>query len=130
MLLIPVLKKPPASRALRALAAGLLSFSVGVQLVGSFAYDVRSWNARVSYPVTVPGERGPVIVLEESDASALVANVEGALALEPIRMDVDVLKYRHRLWSIRDNPLIYYATHFSEARARKRRMTEAFISKW
>ncbi len=37
-----------------------------------------------------------------------------------IRMDVNLKPFRRRLWSIRDSQLVYYATHFAEARRVKK----------
>ncbi len=78
----------------RRVAFGLaLAYSVFVQALGAFAYDLDGWNARV---------------------------VDG------VARDVDRPEFRRRLWSISDSPILYYATHWTEARKRR----AAWIDNW
>ncbi|MGD9644360.1 MAG: hypothetical protein AB7U73_01525 [Pirellulales bacterium] len=36
--------------------------------------------------------------------------------VDGVRQNIDLPEYRHRLWSWRDNPIRYYATHFESSR--------------
>ncbi|MBX9791898.1 MAG: hypothetical protein K2Y37_23490 [Pirellulales bacterium] len=80
----------PQRRVARRLVCGALAvalaWSIGVQTLGAFAYDLAGWNAKL---------------------------VDG------VRQDIDRPEYRHRLWSWRDNPIFYYATHFAESRQQR-----------
>jgi hypothetical protein len=40
---------------------------------------------------------------------------------------VDVPAYRYRLWSVGDNPILYYLLNFSEARKRRHLTVEKFL---
>lgn len=84
------------SAARRRLAWGcfalLVAWSIGVQTLGAFAYDLAGWNARV---------------------------VDG------VPQDIDRPEYRHRIWSVRDNPILYYATHFTTSQAERARRVQA-----
>lgn len=70
----------------------LVAWSIGMQTLGAFAYDLAGWNARV---------------------------VDG------VPQDIDRPQYRHRIWSWRDNPISFYATHFTASRAERARRVQA-----
>lgn len=70
----------------------LVAWSIGVQTLGAFAYDLAGWNARV---------------------------VDG------VPQDIDRPEYRHRIWSWRDNPILFYATHFTTSQAERARRVQA-----
>ncbi len=117
LLILPVadriLSRPPA----RWTFAGLALWSLALQFLGAFAYDQDGWNARArGYEVRVPGELKPRVAASPAEAEALASRTRGEVTGRH-RMDVDRAEYRHRLWSLRDNPIAYYALHFSESRA-------------
>jgi hypothetical protein len=70
----------------------LVAWSIGVQTLGAFAYDLAGWNGRV------------------------VAGVS---------QDIDRPEFRHRIWSWRDNPILFYATHFTTSQAERARRVQA-----
>ncbi len=74
-------------------AALLLAWSIGVQALGAFCYDVIGWNAK---------------------------QIEGVVA------DIDQPRFRYRLWSLTDSPLVYYLTNTSEARTNRKKIAEAW----
>jgi hypothetical protein len=118
LLLLPALEKIDPQPSLRRAYYGLLIYSVGVQLLGAFAYNNDSWDARVAYQVRIPGRADPLRVLEESEGVALIKANPGSSG-ELVELDVDIAEHRHRLWSLSDSPLAYFTSHFGEARRKK-----------
>jgi hypothetical protein len=123
VLLIPVVGRILESPAPRRILLGLVAWSVGVQFLGAFAYDQEGWNARAEgVEVRVPGRKKPVVAATSEAAAAL-----GGEFLGPHRLDVDQPEHRARLWSVRDNPIAYYASRFGESRACKRAAIRRFL---
>jgi len=118
LLLLPALERVERQRPLQGAYFGLLIYSVGVQLIGAFAYNNDSWDARVAYQVRIPGRTDPLRVLEEAEGVALVRANPGSSG-ELVELDIDVAEHRHRLWSLSDSPLAYFTSHFGEARRKK-----------
>jgi hypothetical protein len=118
LLLLPALERIERQRPLQLAYYGLLAFSVGVQVIGAFAYNNDSWDDRLAYQVHIPGREEPVRVLEEAEGVALIRANPGSRG-ELVYLDIDVAEHRHRLWSISDSPLPYFASHFGEARRKK-----------
>jgi hypothetical protein len=47
--------------------------------------------------------------------------------IEPREQSVDSPAYRHRLWSVIDNPILYYLTHAESARVRRQETIATFF---
>jgi len=89
----------------------LLAWSIGVQVIGAFAYDVVGWNYRwLGYRVQMPGRPTPVTVTDSAELHYALG--QGASSLGQIQGDIDLPQYRYRLWSVRDNEIGYYLKHF------------------
>lgn len=106
------------------LAVLLAGWSIGIQILGAFAYDVLSWNCREGLVVRLPDGRA-IPVDSQQEAVALVRQTGGAV--QRVYMDVDQRPWRWRLWSLRDNPIWYYLTHFRESRQRKRQLIQSVL---
>ncbi|MDW8036720.1 MAG: hypothetical protein RMI90_01620, partial [Thermoguttaceae bacterium] len=100
----------------------LAGWSIGVQILGAFAYDVVSWNCREGLVVRLPDGRAVPVTTKE-EAAQLARQTGGAVQL--VLMDVDQRPWRARLWSIRDNPIWYYLTHFAQSRQRKHQLMQS-----
>lgn len=109
---------------LAALAGVLAVWSLGVQILGAFAYDVVSWNCREGLVVRLPDGRA-VPAADKEEAVALVRQTGGAV--QRVLMDVDQRPWRSRLWSVRDNPIWYYLTHFAQSRQRKHQLMQSVV---
>lgn len=109
---------------LRNLFVAALIWSVGVQVIGAYAYDTLGWNAREAYAVQLPG--GRVRAFFDPGRAAALARQANA-AVQPIRLDVDRKCNRWRLWSVADSQLLYYLTHFQESCRSKRQLTEDWL---
>ena len=105
----------------------LVAWSVGVQVLGAFAYNLRDWNARVAgYAVQVPGRQAPEIVADRPAADRLIESSGGRVA-GVVRLDVNSLEHRHRLWSWRDQQIGYYLRNFAPSRRVKRQMMQRWF---
>jgi hypothetical protein len=132
-LLLTLFVAPTLATILRArwLLAGfatLVAWSVAVQFVGAFAYDLMDWNARpAEYAVQVPGRPKPEIVSDRATAERLVQDLGGRI-VGVTRQDVNALEHRHRLWSVEDNQIAHYVRNFAATRRNKREMMERWLA--
>ena len=94
-----------------------VAWSICVQVLGAVAFDITGWNNRVAFVVSQPG-KSPVRVFGQLP-KALVPLPPGT-KVERVDLDVDLPANRARLWSLADSQLVYYLSHFSEARANRR----------
>ncbi len=128
-LLFPVADRLLARPVARRVFGGLILWSIGVQVLGAFAYDQDGWNARAQgYEVRLPGEKHPSVA-PTREAAERLARDKGGEILGEHRLDVDLPEYRGRLWSAADNPIGYYAAHFLESRAVKKARLRAFLER-
>jgi hypothetical protein len=105
-----------ATRSLWRVCFGLaLVWSVFTAAVGATAYDLLGWNAREAYAVEDPSTGATSVLADATDARAQAAALH--TAIKGIRMDVDSPHFHERLMSWSDSPLVYYTTHFAQARA-------------
>lgn len=105
----------------------LVAWSVAVQFVGAFAYDLMDWNARpADYAVQVPGRHEPEIVPDRAAAERLVQGAGGRI-VGITRLDVNVPEHRHRLWSVEDNQIAHYVRNFGAARRAKHDMMRRWL---
>ena len=120
VLAIPAMDWLFARRWALAGAGVLLGWSVLVQVVGAFAYDVSSWNAGVDrFEVLLPGQKTPAVISDAQRLEEVLARYPGAQVNE-IRLDIDEPRNRHRLWSVRNSQILYYLQNFSECCAKRR----------
>ncbi len=124
-LAIPVAEKVRDLAALRWSFAGLFLWSVGVQVLGAYAYDVTGWNGRAVYDVILPADQ-PKRTFDDSALAASFARERGG-RVEPRSLSVDDPIYRSRLWSVTDNPIGYYLLEFSSSRKRREEVRTQFL---
>ncbi|HOE66598.1 MAG TPA: hypothetical protein PLO62_08720 [Candidatus Hydrogenedentes bacterium] len=124
--LVPVMPDIRRRRLLLAVFVALLAWSVGVQFLGAFAYDINGWNRRVATTLRLPDRADLVVVADREEVERLKA-IPGVMALSEEGQDVDSPRYRHRLWSWRDNQIGYHALHFTEGRMARRAQYEPLL---
>lgn len=95
----------------------LLSYSIVVQVLGAWCFDISGWNAREGFWLRT--HAGDARLLIKDPALSDNWPPPPGSEIEVVDMDVDFPPYRHRLWSFRDSQLAYYATHTAQARARR-----------
>jgi hypothetical protein len=109
----------------RPVFAGLLAYSVGVQVLGAYVFDLVGWNARVLWHVATPDGSEPMKFRDKASAERFARQHGGRLG--SVTQNIDHPKYRGRLWSLVDSPLVYYLSHIPEARAQRRKVIEQFL---
>lgn len=107
------------SRVAQAAFALLLAWSVFVQALGALAYDMEGWNARRGYAVRSADGRSTTYTVSRREAEELAALL-GTQA-QPATLNIDFQPHTSRLWSLADNQIGYYLTHFRQAREQRRR---------
>jgi hypothetical protein len=122
---IPIAEEIRQRRVLAVAFAVCLSWSVAVQVIGAFAYDVTGWNARALFAVVVPGKERPLLFSDPAEARREAWATGGSI--QTGNFSVDSYEANHRLWNIRDSQILYYFEHFWEARKLKRAAAEAFL---
>lgn len=118
LFLIPVMGAILRRRELLAMYVPLVAWSIFVQVLGAFAYNLEGWNARRAFLVQGPGVEQPFETYDPEVAAAWRGRPR--TTVQPIVKNVDRPEYRYRLWELGDSQIVYYATHWSEARRRKR----------
>jgi len=126
VLLVPAVDRLWRHKVLLGAFGALLAWSMFVQVIGAFAYDPASWNAKRQYEVSVPGRSQPVVVSGDAEARHL-ARIPGARLLNVRNMDVDLPAYRYRLWTLADSQVLYCLSNFGESRALKRETVAHWI---
>ena len=122
----PVAGVVSSSRVLKTVFAGLLAYSVGVQVLGAFAYDVVGWDGRFIWEVVPPGTSERLSFDDRVAARRFVRERGGRV--DEHALNVDEPAYRRRLWSVTDSPLVYYFVRFSAARDTRQRVTAEFLT--
>ncbi|MBN1606437.1 MAG: hypothetical protein JW940_07370 [Polyangiaceae bacterium] len=110
----------------RTVFGSLLAYSVGVQVIGAYVFDLEGWNAPVMWQVATPDGSEPMRFEDEARARRFAREHGGRVG--SITLNIDKPKYRGRLWSLSDSPLVHYLANISESRARRRQVIERFLS--
>jgi hypothetical protein len=110
----------------RLAVVGVLAvWSLGAQAVGALAYDVRGWNGRWVYEVVDDAQETRASYDDRASAEEH-ARVQGG-RVQSRELNVDKPEHRHRLWSLRDNPIGYYLQNWSRIRARRQQDVVQFM---
>jgi hypothetical protein len=127
LLLIPVADAVFRRRWLAGVAAVLLVWSIGVQILGAWAYNLSGWNQKYTASLAVPGRREPLVVHHQSLVQR--SRETGAKLLSQESVDIDQPANRGRLWSVSDCQILHYLRHFNAERASKREMVRQWIQR-
>jgi hypothetical protein len=122
---LPIVERVRAGRFLKASFALLLCWSVGVQILGAFAYDVAGWNDRTVYQVIQPGTEARIAYEDETSAARHVREYGGRVEL--VHQNIDLPVSRMRLWSLGDSPILYYLSRFATGSEARKKYTEDFL---
>lgn len=127
LLVVPAAGWILASAWRRATFGALVAWSIAVQAIGAFAYDGSGWNARPALHVLLP--TGETVKVPEEEAVPLVRGRGGRVVGREV-MEIAQPPWRHRLWSLRDSQIAYYAARFGPAREIRRRSSRGWIAGW
>lgn len=126
LLVVPVVDILAPSRLARAALALSLAWSVGLQALGAFAFDMEGWNARTGVRVRLPS--GEVVTGTEDELEGAVA--AGGTVIDSVPMNIGDPAFRHRLWSVRDGQIAYSLAHAAEIREKRRADAAGWIAWW
>jgi hypothetical protein len=99
--------------------AALLIWSIVVQFVGAYAYDVVGWNNRaIAYQIQWSDGTNLTLPADQTDASRIADEYPGA-SIREVQANIDTRQYRSRLWSVPDNPIFYYIENLKKSRINK-----------
>jgi hypothetical protein len=126
LFILPVLESATATTVRKAVFGVALVFSIFVQALGAFSYD-KLWNERELFLVRLPNQPEPVTLLSEEKARAMARQHQGVLVGTKY-CNIDFPECRDRLWSIRDNLILYQLENYRQARAR--RLPSGWTSLW
>lgn len=127
-LAIPVVEQLRRRRILGVVVAVLLLWSVGVQALGAYVYDVGGWNNRDGFiPRYTDNRRDPALFTDH--ATAMRYCQPRGCGVVPVRMNVDHPQYNRRLWSLRDNPILFYLQNLDKARRQRAAAWRSFIAR-
>jgi hypothetical protein len=115
--MIPIFARLVKSKLLIWVYSITLAWSCFVQALGAFSYDKSGWNERVLFSIVLPGwDRR--MEIDYKEAMRLVREHDGEY-VGPHGCNMDYQFCRFRLWSVSDSQILYYITHFQEARAKR-----------
>ena len=125
-LAIPVAEKIRHRRGLTVLLGVLVLWSVGVQTVGAFVYDVSGWNGREGYTTANAGGTTMSASFTTPEDAAAFCQTRGC-SYGPAIMDVDQWRFRARLWSLRDSQILYYLQNLRKSRLHRAEALQHFL---
>ncbi|MBX9789115.1 MAG: hypothetical protein K2Y37_09390 [Pirellulales bacterium] len=120
LLLVPVLPTMLRRRGWAGIFGLLLIWSIGVQALGALAYDFTGWNARRAYRLV---ESNGVTRTSFNPRDAIAWSQRPEARIEEVLLDIDAPENRGRLWSLTDNQIAYYVTHYRQARQARKAIT-------
>ncbi|KKL16837.1 hypothetical protein LCGC14_2491580, partial [marine sediment metagenome] len=106
----------------------LLGWSIFVQIIGAYAYNVVDWNLQPNrYVVSFKREGTQKTVFSEDEAVRILRSSADGGTYERMGRNVDELQHRHRLWSLKDSQIVYYIRNFASSRRQKQVFIEEGI---
>jgi len=125
LLLVPVAGWILERRARTALFAAACAFSILLQAIGAFAYDVE-WNEPTLFVVPLPSGKVGFTDVEEARRVAKANGISGGYSEECSL----AAKCHGRLWSLSESQPVSYLTNFSEAHRALVEQTRSMIAWW
>ncbi len=116
---IPAVAIVKRSMVLTVCFACALLFSVGVQVLGAFSYDLSGWNNKARYIIRFDGEERLSAVEDDYLLEKILKTPDAHLAGIQY-MDIDKPEFRYRIWSVSDSQIVYHLANFTESRKRKK----------
>jgi hypothetical protein len=125
-LAIPVAEEIRKRRALMAVVVVLALWSVSVQALGAWVYDVRGWNGRWGFQAEVPGASTPPYFVTQEEVEDYCR--KQGCGYKPVEMDVDNRRFKARLWHVRDSQILYYLGNIGKSRSFRQVYVRQFLN--
>ena len=126
ILAAPLLEGVLARRWLRLVFMLMIGWSLVVQGIGAFAYNVTGWNNRTAFLTKDVQTEETVLSFSRAGTRELITGVNSRVEGK-VRMNIDEPEHRHRLWSVTDSQIVYYLGHLSDSRLLKRQYVKRYI---
>jgi hypothetical protein len=126
-LAIPVAEEVRKRHWVRMIVIGLTIWSVSIQVLGIYAYDVKGWNGLEGYEAILPGQASPPWFKTSEEADKFCQPV--GCSYRRVVMDVDKRRFRSRLWSVKDNQILYYLSNLKKSRLMRFVYLRQFLSR-
>lgn len=123
LMLIPGMEYISEKKWISVIFAATLIWSIGVQALGAFSYDLSGWNNRPFYEVRIGNKhmRTPVDYANKTHLIDRLRQKYGTdITVRIVSGNIDFKENKYRLMSLLDNPISYYLSHFQEARLRRK----------
>jgi len=122
LFLTPIWDRLTRSVLLKTVFTTTVAFSIAIQFLGAFAYDLSGWNARVEYEITTPN--GVHRTFDAAEAEILASSPNASR--RELVLDIDKPENRYRFWSLTDSQIPYYISNFSESFRRRAAISQRF----
>lgn len=106
------------------LIAATILWSIGLQVLGAFTFDLGGWNGRTAYEITSPDGKTAYTTYDAEEAQSIAQAIGGKT--HPVSRDIDKPGNRDRFWSLTDSQIVYYLTHFRESSDRRIALSNMF----
>jgi hypothetical protein len=124
---IPVAEKIRTRRSLLVLVGALTLWSVTVQGLGAFVYDVTGWNYRDGYATFTSAGQAVGEYFTTSAEAAAFCQTRGC-SYGVVRMNIDNGRFHSRLWSIWDSQILYYLQNLKRSRELRTTQLRQFVT--
>lgn len=130
VLMLPLIEFVTRNVLLSVAFATLLTWSIGVQFLGAFAYHPPAWNAAlVGFRVVSPSGEKLAEARTLDEANRVARGTPGS-AIRPVHADIDMPEFRRRLWSVGDCPILFMAKNFAALRHLHRESNKSWVTAW
>ncbi len=126
ILAAPLMEGVLARRWLRLTFMLMIGWSLAVQGIGAFAYNVTGWNSRTAFLTKDVQTEERALSFSRAGTRELITGVNSRIEGK-VRMNIDEPDHRHRLWSVTDSQIVYYLGHLSDSRLHKRQYVKQYI---
>jgi hypothetical protein len=124
---IPVAEEIWNRRWLRGVFLPLAIWSFLVQALGTYVYDVKGWNGLAGYTAMMPNQKKQPWFLTSEEAGQFCQQL--GCSHRPVVLDIDSNAYRGRLWSLRDNQIMYYLLNIKKSRLMRTILVRQFMGR-
>lgn len=128
--LIPGMKYISSKKWISAVFAVTLVWSIGVQGLGAFSYDIKGWNDRQFYDVSID-KKHLRIPVDYADKHHLIEQLHkkysNHITVRTVSGNIDLPENKHRLLSFFDNPILYYFLNFQKSRERRKQYIKSWL---
>jgi len=130
LMLIPGVELIYSRKWTGAVFTAALAWSIGVQVLGAFSYNLSGWNNRPFYDVSM-GNKYSRIPVDYAKKTHLIDRLRrkygNKITVRRVSGNIDLKQNRYRLMSLADNPISYYLMYFRESRRQRKEQIKNWL---